>query len=117
MDDRRFRVNDETDVTVYWRPGCPFCAGLMRSLDDVGLTYLTRNIWLDEDDAAFVRSVARGNETVPTVAVGDVALVNPTARDVLAAVAEELPERLPADYEPPTPGPLARALHRLLGGG
>jgi hypothetical protein len=28
--------------------------------------------------------VARGNETVPTVAIGDTALVNPSAREVLA---------------------------------
>lgn len=108
---------DAADVTVYWRPGCPFCGSLMRSLDRTGLIYESRNIWLDDDDAAFVRSVARGNETVPTVAVGDVALVNPTSDEVLAVVAEESPHALPDGYEPPEPGPLTRALHRLLGGG
>ena len=64
-------------VTVYWRPGCPYCSMLSRDLDRAGLAYETRNIWDDPDAAAFVRSVARGNETVPTVTVGDTALVNP----------------------------------------
>lgn len=109
-------VEGGTDVTVYWRPGCPFCGSLMRALDDTGLAYRSRNIWADDDDASFVRSVARGNETVPTVAVGDVALVNPTAGHVLSVVAEELPAQLPDGYEPPMPGPIARALNRLLGG-
>jgi hypothetical protein len=40
------------------------------------------NIWEDPEAAAFVRSVARGNETVPTVTVGDVALVNPSVGDL-----------------------------------
>lgn len=43
------------------------------------------NIWDDPEAAAFVRSVARGNETVPTVAVGEIAMVNPSVKDVLAA--------------------------------
>jgi hypothetical protein len=40
------------------------------------------NIWEDPEAAAFVRSVARGNETVPTVTVGDVALVNPSVGEL-----------------------------------
>ncbi len=43
------------------------------------------NIWDDPSAAAFVRSVANGNETVPTVTVGTAAFVNPTPRDVIAA--------------------------------
>ena len=35
------------------------------------------DIWQHPDAAEFVRSVANGNETVPTVTVGDVAVVNP----------------------------------------
>jgi mycoredoxin len=50
------------------------------------VAYREVNIWADEDAAAFVRSVARGNETVPTVMVGDVSLVNPSTRQVLAAL-------------------------------
>ena len=54
-----------------------------------------RNIHEDPDDAAIVRSVAGGNETVPTVIVGPVALVNPTTSLVRATVAEHAPHLLP----------------------
>lgn len=78
-------------VTVYWRPGCPFCSRLFRGLDDSGIGYESVDIWQQPDAAEFVRSVARGNETVPTVAVrrGDetVAMVNPPASDVAEAIA------------------------------
>lgn len=73
-------------VTVYWRPGCGFCAGLFRMLDHHGVAYEAVDIWRDPDAAAVVRSVARGNETVPTVVVGQVAMVNPDVRQVLAAM-------------------------------
>jgi glutaredoxin len=49
------------------------------------LEYSTTNIWDDPDAAAFVRSVADGNETVPTVVVGDRAMVNPSFQAVVAA--------------------------------
>ena len=75
-------------VTMYWRPGCGFCAALKRNLDAKDIEYEMRNIWDSEEDAAFVRSVARGNETVPTVTVGEVSMVNPSADEVLAAMAD-----------------------------
>lgn len=105
-----------TPIIVYWRPGCGFSAGLLRSLERAELRFERINIWDDEAGAAFVRSVARGNETVPTVQVGPVALVNPSAREVLRTVASEAPEQVPEGYEPPEPGPIARALTRILGG-
>lgn len=103
-------------VTVYWRPGCPFCNGLQRSLERAGLEPQRRNIWEDEDAAAFVRSVADGNETVPTVVVGEHALVNPSGQEVMAALAEVAPDELPEGYEPAEPGPVGRFLNRVLGG-
>ncbi|MEN9644222.1 MAG: hypothetical protein RL238_891 [Actinomycetota bacterium] len=78
-----------TDVVVYWRPGCPFCSSLHADLTRAGVEFQRVNIWDDPDAAAFVRSVARGNETVPTVTVGDVALVNPRASQVVALLAGE----------------------------
>ena len=108
-------MNDAT-VTVYWRPGCGFCAALLRGLERQDLVFERVNIWEDQEGAAFVRSVADGNETVPTVRVGDTALVNPTGRDVMAVVAEEAPDLLPEDYEPPEPGRLGQWLYRVLGG-
>lgn len=104
-------------VTVYWRPGCMFCSGLFRSLDRIGLEPVRRNIWEDDDAAAFVRSVTGGSETVPTVVVGDAALVNPTADEVVRVLAQVAPDEVPAGHEAPTAGPVTRAVNRLLGGG
>jgi glutaredoxin-like protein len=69
-------------VTVYWRPGCFFCASLLGDLHGSGLELELRNIWEDPEAAAFVRSVAGGNEVVPTVVVAGQALVNPSAHEV-----------------------------------
>lgn len=104
-----------TPVVVYWRPGCGFCSGLLRSLERYDLDHERRNIWEDEDAAAFVRSVTGGSETVPTVVVGNRALVNPSARDVMSTVAEVAPEQLPEGFEPPAPGRVGNLLNRLLG--
>jgi hypothetical protein len=68
---------------------------LDRRLDRLGVARSKRNIWDDPEAAAVVRSVADGNETVPTVRVGDVALVNPSADEVLAVLAREAPHLLP----------------------
>lgn len=76
-----------TNVTMYWRPGCGFCAALKRNLDAKGIDYEMRNIWESPEDAAFVRSVARGHETVPTVTVGGSSLVNPSIGEVQAVLA------------------------------
>ena len=94
-------------MTFYWRPGCSFCSSLRYRLAEAGVEVEERNIWDDPEAASFVRSVARGNETVPTVVVGDVPLVNPTAADVLTRLRGE---------EPPLRAP-ARLVRRLLGGG
>ncbi len=80
-------------VDFYWRPSCPFCSMLRMRLAEAGLPVRELNIWEDRDAAAFVRSVARGNETVPTVAIGDEALVNPgikAVRDLVDRVAPHL---------------------------
>jgi len=101
---------------VYSRPGCGFCWSLIRGLERADLAFERVDIWEDAKAAKFVRSVANGNETVPTVRIGDVALVNPSVPDVLRAVAEHAPDHLPSDYEPPQPGIGARRVTRPLGG-
>ena len=70
------------EIVVYARPGCPYCLTLRAGLRRAGLSFRAVNIWEDERAAAFVRSVAKGNETVPTVTLGDLAMVNPSARNV-----------------------------------
>lgn len=79
-------VTTPSDLVFFWRPGCGFCSALERGLSGAGIAYEARNIWDDPDAAAFVRSVARGNETVPTVVARGTALVNPALETVLAAL-------------------------------
>ena len=71
-------------VTVYWRPGCPFCSRLRQDLRVMGLPAREANIWADPSAAARVRTIADGDETVPTVVADERAFVNPTAAAVLA---------------------------------
>ncbi|MFF4434997.1 glutaredoxin domain-containing protein [Streptomyces sp. NPDC001513] len=74
-------------VTMYWRPGCPFCIKLRTQLRLARIPYRKVNIWRDPEAAAFVRSVADGNETVPTVVVGaHPAMVNPSVRRIREAL-------------------------------
>lgn len=83
-------------VVLYWRPLCTYCMNLRLGLLFTRLRYSRRfimvNIWKDPDAAAFVRSVADGNETVPTVTVAGRPMVNPSVRQLLAAVREYAPE-------------------------
>ncbi len=80
-------MSDNTNgVTFYWRQGCGFCTRLHRGLSNHGVTLDMRNIWEDPAHAAVVRSVAGGNETVPTVLVGNVAMVNPSVDQVIAVM-------------------------------
>lgn len=81
-------------VVFFWRPGCGFCSSLRSSLRSQQLPLHEVNIWEDPRAAEAVRAITGGNETVPTVVVGDASLVNPSARQVLAAVAEHAPHLL-----------------------
>jgi len=74
-------------IDVYWRPGCPYCIALRTKLKLARIPTRRHNIWADQEAAARVRSVADGDETVPTVFVDDVALVNPSVREIRAVLA------------------------------
>jgi glutaredoxin len=93
----------DNPVTVLWRPGCPYCAMLLRGLERTGLVFDRVDIWEHPEAAAWVRTVADGNETVPTVRIAApgaesgtdaLALVNPSPRAVLDAVARLVPDAL-----------------------
>ena len=99
-------------IHLYWRPGCGFCSMLRRGLDKAGIRTIDHDIWEHPDDAAIVRHYANGNETVPTVVVGDVGLVNPSVRQLTAHLRQHAPHLLPDGFEEPAPG----LLGRLLGG-
>lgn len=111
------QMSDEmTGVEFYWRPGCGFCMMLDRNLTNAGVPMHKHNIWDDPSDADVVRGYANGNETVPTVVIGDVGLVNPSADQVIGVLAAKAPHLVPEGWEPPQPGRIAGAARRLLGG-
>ena len=89
---------------------------LERGLDKLDIPLNKKNIWDDPDAAAMVRSIANGNETVPTVVVGDARLVNPSKGQVVQAISNQAPELLPEGVEIPEPGKLGRRINKLLGG-
>ncbi len=80
------RTGARPKVTLYWRPGCMFCMWLRLVLRRHHLRVDQVNIWKDPGAAAFVRSVANGNETVPTVVIDGRAVVNPAPGEVVAAI-------------------------------
>ena len=82
----------DSPVTVYWRPGCPYCFLLRFKLRRSGISVREVNIWEDPSGAAAVRKIANGNETVPTVTVGNVAMVNPSAHRVIDELVRVAPE-------------------------
>ncbi|MFG2127992.1 glutaredoxin domain-containing protein [Streptomyces sp. NPDC048751] len=87
-------VKDQEGVVLYWRPMCTFCMKLRLSLLFTRLRYTKVNIWRDPEAAAFVRSVADGNETVPTVTVAGRAMVNPSRKQLMDAVRTYAPHLL-----------------------
>jgi glutaredoxin len=99
-------------IHLYWRPRCGFCALLRRGLRKAGIETVDHNIWDEPADAAIVRRFADGNETVPTIVVGDVGLVNPSTKQVIALLAQHAPHLLPDDAGRPRPG----LIDRILGG-
>lgn len=88
------RMDQIESVDFYWRPGCPFCGRLERALIKAKVPTVKRNIWDDPDAAAFVRSVADGNETVPTVTIGSQSLINPSPRALAKALKKRAPHLL-----------------------
>lgn len=104
-------------ISVHWRAGCGFCSSLFRALDRHGVPHERIDIRADPEAAARVRAVARGHETVPTVFVGEVPLVNPTVHEVLAVASHEVPDAVPEGYVPPQPGRVSQWISARLGGG
>lgn len=69
--------SDRPAVEVYWRRGCGYCSAMRTALAGAGVDATWHDIWEDADAASFVRSVASGNETVPTVRIGEDVMVAP----------------------------------------
>jgi mycoredoxin len=77
-----------SDVTIYWRPMCGYCEQLKGELDRRGVAYADIDIWADRSKAEVVKSATGGDEIVPTVQIGDRFLVNPSADQVEAVLAQ-----------------------------
>ena len=101
-------------VQFYWRPGCGFCTRLDRALEHAGIPMAKHNIWEDPTDAAVVRSLANGNETVPTIVIDDIGMVNPSAGEVITVLSSKAPHLVPEGWEPPQPSRLGQVARRLL---
>lgn len=76
-----------SSATVYWRPGCPFCVKLRLGLRLTRTPHTLVNVREDAGASTFVQQHNGGDELVPTVAVGDRVLSNPSVRDVQRALA------------------------------
>jgi hypothetical protein len=59
---------------------------MLRGLRANEVAFEEVNIWDDPTGTATVRALAHGNETVPTVVVGTVSLVNPSVATVLKVI-------------------------------
>lgn len=104
-------MTPENAVTVYWRPGCPYCARLRLGLRRAGLAAQEVNIWADPAAARVVRRAAAGNETVPTVMIGSRPLVNPSTSEVLAAARQA---GVTLSEKPPRAGRVIGLVRRVL---
>ncbi len=68
---------------MYSTSWCGYCRRLKMQLNDAGIDYTEIDIESDAEAAAFVESVNRGNQVVPTVVFADgTAATNPSLRDV-----------------------------------
>ncbi len=73
-------------VTMYSTTWCGYCRRLKRQFDEAGIAY--REVDVDEDHSHDRRIIERtgGYRVVPTVEIGRELLVNPTLKEVQAAL-------------------------------
>lgn len=70
-------------LTMYTTSWCGFCRRLKSQLARDGIEMAEVDIERDPAAAEFVMSVNGGNQTVPTVTIGDeIVLTNPSAKEV-----------------------------------
>ena len=73
-------------ITMYSTTWCGYCRRLARQMDEAGISY--RVVDLDDDPSHDARIIAKtgGYRTVPTLEVQGELLVNPSIRQVQAAL-------------------------------
>jgi mycoredoxin len=76
------------ELTMYSTSWCGYCRRLKMQLNDAGIDYTEIDIESDAEAAAFVESVNRGNQVVPTVVFADgSAATNPSLAEVQQRIA------------------------------
>lgn len=55
------------DVTIYTKPGCPYCAAAMQHYTNEGVTFEEINVKADEAAAAKAQELADGSKVVPVI--------------------------------------------------
>jgi mycoredoxin len=62
---------ESPEIVVYGTTWCPDCRRAQRVLDRAGQPYTYINIESDEQAAAYVMQINRGNQSVPTIVFPD----------------------------------------------
>ncbi len=80
-------MSSQDTITMYSTTWCGYCRRLKRQMEDAGIAF--REVDLDEDptDAERIIRKTGGYRTVPTLDVKGELLVNPSLREVEAALA------------------------------
>ncbi len=74
-------------VTMYSTPWCGYCRRLKRQMEEAGIPFTEIDVDATPGYDQRIIAASGGYRVVPTLEVGDRLLVNPTIREVEAAVA------------------------------
>ena len=82
-------MDPSSQVTMYSTAWCGYCRRLKRQMEQAGIPF--REVDLDADASHDQRIIAKtgGYRTVPTLEVNGELLVNPTLREVVAALGDD----------------------------
>lgn len=56
-----------TEVTIYIKPGCPYCAAAMQDLKNRGVAYTELDVKSDKSIATKAKELAGGKKVVPVI--------------------------------------------------
>lgn len=74
-------------VTMYTTTWCGYCRRLKRQMEDEGIVFREVDVDAEPQYGDRIIQATGGFRTVPTIEAGGVLLVNPTLREVRAALA------------------------------
>ncbi len=56
-----------TDVTIYTKPGCPYCAAAKQHYNNEGISFTEFDVKSDDTAAAKAAELAKGSKVVPVI--------------------------------------------------